>query len=555
MIGAALLFSQALSLLDAPSWSLDSGVTEKDGRFVVTTDATTRAWGTVATTPLHGEIAAGDTVTVHARLRSASRMRVGLAVEGTQPEAWVLAGSRRLSAGWQEVRYAGVAIRPFPSGSAHLSLWLGYGPGAFEIRDVRVENLGEKPLAELDLTQDPYGGEPNPDDWRKAAERRIEKIRKGDLTVQVLDATGKPVRGASVHVHQLRHAFQFGTAAPASLLAREDETGERFRATLARLFNTVTFENDLKWSPLDDVRKPDVEKAFAWFAKEGIVARGHNLVWGSRQWAPRGLWEKSDEGIREAIKARIARAVARYKGRVYLWDVVNEAVSEHELWDRIGWEWFDESFRLAHAADPAVRLAYNDFDLTEESSSGPGHLTRAKALIQRLIDAKAPFDTIGIQSHVLTPITPTKRVLGILDELARYGKRLEITEYDLSLLDDEAHGRHMADYLTACFSHPAVDAFIVWGFWEGSHWRAAQGGAMFRRDWTPRPAALAYEDLVKRRWWTDATLRSDAKGKVRLRAFYGTHRIAVGGTTADFSLAKGGPAATTIRLLETAHVR
>jgi hypothetical protein len=143
-------------------------------------------------------------------------------------------------------------------------------------------------------------------------------------------------------------------------------------------------------------------------------------------------------------------------------------------------------------------------------------------------------------------------VVEILDEMATLGKRLEITEYDLGVWDERVHGQHMADFLTACFSHPAVDGFIIWGFWEGAHWRAAEGGAMFRRDWQPRAAAKEWERLVKGAWWTRASLNTTRQGLAKTRAFYGTHRITVTAgskrAVATITTRKGQPAGVTIRL-------
>jgi endo-1,4-beta-xylanase len=65
----------------------------------------------------------------------------------------------------------------------------------------------------------------------------------------------------------------------------------------------------------------------------------------------------------------------------------------------------------------------------------------------------------------------------------------------------------------------------MWGFWEGSHWRGKDGGAMFRRDWTPRPAQTAWEDLVLKQWWTNADAKTGDDGTATLRAFYGTHEV------------------------------
>ena len=80
--------------------------------------------------------------------------------------------------------------------------------------------------------------------------------------------------------------------------------------------------------------------------------------------------------------------------------------------------------------------------------------------------------------------------------------------------------------MTAIFSHPQVTSFVQWGFWAGSHWLAKEGGAMYRQDWTPCPAALAYERLVFHDWWTDTTGRTDKAGAYPVRAL-GDYRVTV----------------------------
>ena len=45
--------------------------------------------------------------------------------------------------------------------------------------------------------------------WRKQAGARIEQIRKAPLKVCVVDDAGNPIRGATVHISQRRHAFGY----------------------------------------------------------------------------------------------------------------------------------------------------------------------------------------------------------------------------------------------------------------------------------------------------------------------------------------------------------
>jgi GH35 family endo-1,4-beta-xylanase len=239
----------------------------------------------------------------------------------------------------------------------------------------------------------------------------------------------------------------------------------------------------------------------------------------------------------------------RMRGKVYVWDVVNEAGSNVEVWDNIGWPAFADAFRWARAADPEVKLSYNDYAIVTDDEN---YTKKAAGRVQYLLDNHAPVDMLGVQAHMNLPLVPMPLVLERLEQWAGYGTDLEITEYDLSCLDDKIHGEYMRDMLTAAFSEPRVKSFIMWGFWEGSHWRGAEGGAMFRRDWSERPAAQAWEDLVLHQWWTRWQGATGADGSARLRAFYGRQEITAqaGGktATATVELTPGGTGVVELHL-------
>ncbi|MGV3616562.1 MAG: endo-1,4-beta-xylanase [Fimbriimonas sp.] len=519
-------------------------------RFAAKADA--QPWDHVVHHVNVAPIAEGDVVLFTAKVRSQTSSRIGVNYElAAPPNSKFISNVENLSPVWKEIRVAGRAGRSFAPGEAQLALFFGYGRGEAELANVRVENLGKVDLQKVQGSLDYYGGLPNPDSWRRDALQRIEKIRKAGLTVRVVDRTGKAVPNAKVSVQQIRHAFKFGTAVPAARITGTSPDDVKFRETLERLFNTVTFENDLKWNRLRDQDYTQVDAALKWLHARNFDVRGHNLAWGSYRWLPPEIRSATPEEARRLIEERVRVATRRFKGRLYLWDVVNEAVTETELWDRVGWNVFTDTFKWARQEDPKALLCYNDYNITEENQTGPGHRLKAIERIRQIQRAGAPLDVIGIQAHVGTPITPTKRVLEILDEMAKLGPRLEITEYDLGVTDDKVNGEHLRDFLTACFSHPAMDAFIMWGFYEGSHWRANEGGAIFRRDWTPRPAARIWEDLVKRQWWTNAAANTGGKGEARFRPFLGTHRVTVsvnGRTVSQTVEVKKGKGSIEIRL-------
>jgi hypothetical protein len=76
----------------------------------------------------------------------------------------------------------------------------------------------------------------------------------------------------------------------------------------------------------------------------------------------------------------------------------------------------------------------------------------------------------------------------------------------------------------------------MWGFWEGAHWKPQT--AMWKKDWTPTPQALAYRDLVFNKWWTKISGKADGNGIFKTRAFYGDYIITSNGKTQKVNLSK-----------------
>ena len=465
-----------------------------------------------------------------------------------------------LTPAWKEYRFvfAPDGASGFAPDASNFELHLGAQAGSVELADPRLDSYGPAGRAAIvqlvgGETLDFYGGAVNGREWLAPALERIERIRKAPLRVRVLDAQGKPVAGVQVKVEMTRHAFRWGTAAPASLLAdHTDPAALKFQSELKRLFNTVTLENDLKWHDVSAPQQRDIDAAFAWMKTNGIQVRGHNLVWGSFKFLPKTLdgkpaTELTNDQWRAVIARRVAQQAGRYQGQVYAWDVVNEAVNERDLWDKIGWDAFVETFKLARQADPNALLIYNDYVASGRRGDTQA-FDREREIIKMLDEAGAPIGMIGEQAHLGAPLIPMPRILKNLDELAALGHPIEITEFDVGLPDAQVNGDYVRDFLTAAFSHPKVEAIVQWGFWQNAHWRAKDGAGLFARDWTPLPAEKAYEDLVLKQWWTRANGKTAADGNYDVRGFLGDYQVTVTRgaqtQTAIYALSKESPVLT-----------
>ena len=94
--------------------------------------------------------------------------------------------------------------------------------------------------------------------------------------------------------------------------------------------------------------------------------------------------------------------------------------------------------------------------------------------------------------------------------------------------------KELVDYYKICFAHPAVDGILMWGFWAGANWIPAS--SLYKRDWTPTPAANAYQDLIFNEWWTSETGKANKDGEYSVPAFYGKYKITINGKTKEVDL-------------------
>ncbi len=254
--------------------------------------------------------------------------------------------------------------------------------------------------------------------------------------------------------------------------------------------------------------------------------KGHNLVWPGRRYLPSAIQEaleQSDmdtEALRETVRRRVIEMATRYRGLVDEWDVVNEPFNNHDLTDVLGEDEMTWWITLTKGIHPKAVLFLNDFGiLAAAGRTDTPHQAHFQQTIKDLLDRGAPLEAIGIQGHFGETVTPPTTVLKLLDRYAAFGLPIQITEYDLNSSDQQLQADYRRDFLTAVFSHPSVNGFIMWGFWEGAHWRP--DAAMFTHDWQPKAHAKAYRELVYNQWWTNEQGTTDATGEYVGRGFMG----------------------------------
>jgi endo-1,4-beta-xylanase len=428
---------------------------------------------------------------------------------------------------WRKIQLPFRSEETYAAGEARLHFRLGFDPQVIDLAAVALVNFGPHVnLQDLPRTSVTYAGREADAPWRQAAAERIDRHRKADLKIKVISAEGEPVPNALVHVKMLRHEFAWGSAVSARLIVNDDPDARAYRETILKLYNTVVFENDLKWQAWENPSNREATlQATAWLRGQDLAIRGHCLVWPSWQRMPRDVAELKENpaALRERIANRVVETVTAMRGHLVDWDVINEPFDNHDAMDVLGDSVMAEWFKLARQADPDVKLYINDYSILSAGGRDTTHQAHYEKTIRFLLDQSAPLDGIGLQGHFSNDLTPPAKLLQLLDRFAAFGLPIQVTEHDINVTDEELQADYTRDFLTTLFSHPQVNGILTWGFWAGRHWRP--NAAYFRRDWTVTPAGHIWMDLVLREWWTDAQGSTDSRGNFQTRGFLGDYEI------------------------------
>jgi endo-1,4-beta-xylanase len=339
----------------------------------------------------------------------------------------------------------------------------------------------------------------------------------------VLAAASPVLRAQTLRQEADRAGLLVGAAAAPFLLSQGD-----YARTLASQFNMVEAENSMKWRATEpergkfDFSRGDELVAFA--EAHHMAVRGHNLLWYiyNPAWLERGHFTPGE--LREIMRDHIMRVAGHYAGKVFAWDVVNEAFDGHgrvrsSIWydepgiglAGKGTAYIAQAFRWAHEADPKALLFYNDY-------ADEGINAKSDAIYAMVKDFKArgvPIDGVGFQSHLRLGAKGLSSFGKNLARFAALGVQIHITELDCGIpIGPDGKPLHSADLkkqakiyrrvAEACSKQPACTALQTWGVadkysWIPHHTHGKRGAAlMFDRDYQPKPAFEAVMDIFSR---------------------------------------------------------
>lgn len=321
-----------------------------------------------------------------------------------------------------------------------------------------------------------------------------------------------------------QRALLMGAAADA------DEFGEPdplvleplYASTLGAQYSMLEPENAMKWNPIHPAQNTynfqPGDELVAFAQAHQMHVRGHNLCWDvyNPDWVNTLAATATPAVMSGVLQDHIETVVTHYKGQVFAWDVVNEAVSDTQtgtgtvLKDSIwynqpgigltGTGFIEQALRWAHAADPNALLFYNDYNIEDSGAK----FNAVYAMIKDFVSRGVPINGVGIQMHIPESGYPsTAGLTQNIQQLTALGLQVQITEMDVRIPVDSNGVASAADLqtqaqtyqriLTICLRNPGCTAFQTWGFTDKHSWIPASypgfGAALpFDLNYQPKPA-------------------------------------------------------------------
>jgi endo-1,4-beta-xylanase len=408
-------------------------------------------------------------------------------------------------------------------------------------------------------------------EYLEKARKNIEQFRKGDASLLFTDPKGNPLKNIKVEINQVSQDFLFGNI-PWELtgLVSWDNGGLVFGEEPYEPYNLDKLKDKYKalfnfavlpyyWSYYEnEPAHPEwqkLEAAIKWCLENNITLKGHPLAWTNSYGTPEWLLKLPADIATDLLKARIYENVIGYKGKVNIWDVVNEAANTVP-WDialkdttnndNIRYtsegitinqkaEWVEKAYKWANQANPDGIYILNEF----ATIAFPEVRERFFQLIKELLKRNTPIKGIGIQAHEpreewFSPI----EMYATLDLYSEFNLPIHITEFmpqsggkaitgwREGIWTEDAQAEFAEQFYTLAFGYPSVVSINWWGFSDRNIW--LPGGGLLDEEYNPKPVYERLFKLIKEDWMTkNLILKSNKKGQLQFRGFYGNYQVKV----------------------------
>ncbi len=286
------------------------------------------------------------------------------------------------------------------------------------------------------------------------------------------------------------------------------EQDPEYAAILAREFNCITAENCMKpmyLQPQHGCFEFNAADRLCLFAeRHQQKIRGHTLAWHQQMphWLRDARFDKKE--ALDILDDHIANVVGHFQGRVFCWDVVNEALATNGRW-RTDCPWFKmtgpdyvaAAFRAANAADSDALLFYNDYEMELPCLKSDGCLL----MLKRFLKEGVPIHGVGFQYHLgVENRLDFNTCVANLKRFGDLGLQVHLTEIDMGIpvpVTEESRAAQAEEFtnrIRIARASGVVSAMVFWGFTDRHSWVPSfthgkyDEALLFDRGYKPKPA-------------------------------------------------------------------
>jgi len=394
----------------------------------------------------------------------------------------------------------------------------------------------------------------------------IEKYRKGNAILRVVDENDKPMESVDIAISQIGHDFLFGAltegSADPSAYRVLKEAGINYgllqfywRATEPSL-GQYNLEAHQPISSVDSLRKMGIR-----LGAEGLIV----LEPGGNVWDT-GLLNLSFEELRAKIYEHVYKLVSSYSDYIDSWIVVH---NPHLQYHCLGFtreqniDLIQAGIAAVRNADPTARIlvyvdhicgwltaiAYEGGDdrytvdpytfLSHINEYGIDHDGISLCLIYGSVDewgGETEKKISGGQSPY--PFRDLASISRLLDWYSTLSKPIHITEFNVPgnfasnlgywhrrTWDEKLQAEWIEKFYTIAFSKALMREITYWSARDNWYMKAQRG--LLDVNYVPRESFFKLKTLITENWTTRLHMKTDANGQLEFRGFAGDYDITV----------------------------
>jgi len=371
------------------------------------------------------------------------------------------------------------------------------------------------PLFSIALATNPAAGQVQQGPWVDDNEQEVDRARKTNVAVIVLDQKNRAIQGAQVQLEQQRHDFVIGLTLPVNQQVPQSPD----QKPVYRIFNALSFERYTDWASMADGIDAKQEKLIKdWVDAVKPISTNYGRVVSddpAHNLDQLSLYNPLQ--LRDAVLARIENA-CRFTPAPDTYDLYADIIGQDMIERKIGRGLVHRMFEMARAKSPHAKLNLRIYDAIS--------LQRGRDLIdlmQRMEVLQIPFDGVTLEQRFGGQVQPIPLNRMLRDYVEKVPVPVTITGLEVGGPSEVAAGLNIETVIRLLFAQPNVAGIYFSGL-TPAH-TLEENGELLNRNGEPSAAGSTLDALFSNHWHSSVTGTTDERGNIQARVFTGWYKV------------------------------